>query len=75
MLEIYEIALSQSARLQFIRLARPCLIYAMHVRASNHSSNFGCAAASEKQVFDKGGACQSQYGVGQEPACHHEPPT
>jgi hypothetical protein len=55
-------------------LARPSLICAMQVRASNHSSNSGCAAASEKQVFDKGGDCQSQYAIGQEPACHHVPP-
>jgi len=45
----------------------------MQVRAPNHSSNSGCAAAIEKQVFDKGGACQSQCAIGQQPAIMSHP--
>jgi hypothetical protein len=74
LLEIYEIDLQESAGATH-PAARLCLIYAVQVRTSNHLSNSGCAAASEKQVFDKGGTCQSQCGIAQQPACHHEPPT
>jgi hypothetical protein len=74
LLEICEIAFPQSAGATD-PAGSPLPDLAIQVQASNHSSNAGCAAASEKQVFDKGGACQREYAIGQQPACHHEPPT
>jgi hypothetical protein len=72
MLEIYEFVFPHSAGATY-PAGSPAPDLCNQVRASNHSSNSGCAAASEKQVFDKGGACQSKYAIAQQSACHHEP--